>query len=59
MCMWMPIRRIARTWVGRRTILFYKLSRLMLRVKYNPAYPYHIVMLKHGPFMATEKSVRT
>jgi nitrate reductase / nitrite oxidoreductase, alpha subunit len=28
-----------------------------LRVKYNPAYPYHIVMLKHGPFMATEKSV--
>ncbi len=37
---------------------FYKVSRLMLRVKYNPAYPYHIVMLKHGPFMATEKSVR-
>ncbi|CAG0935936.1 nitrate reductase / nitrite oxidoreductase, alpha subunit [Thermoflexales bacterium] len=36
---------------------FYKVSRLMLRVKYNPAYPYHIVMLKHGPFMATEKSV--
>jgi nitrate reductase alpha subunit len=37
---------------------FYKVSRLMLRVKYNPAYPYHIVMLKHGPFMATEKSVK-
>lgn len=37
---------------------FYKVSRLMLRVKYNPAYPYHIIMLKHGPFMATEKSVR-
>jgi nitrate reductase alpha subunit len=36
---------------------FYKVARLMLRVKYNPAYPYHIVMLKHGPFMATEKSV--
>jgi nitrate reductase alpha subunit len=36
---------------------FYKVSRLMLRVKYNPAYPYNIVMLKHGPFMATEKSV--
>lgn len=30
----------------------------MLRVKYNPAYPYNIVMLKHGPFMATERSVR-
>jgi nitrate reductase alpha subunit len=37
---------------------FYKVSRLMLRAKYNPAYPYHIVMLKHAPFMATEKSVR-
>ncbi len=37
---------------------FYKVSRLMLRVKYNPAYPYHIVMLKHGPFMATERSVK-
>ncbi len=37
---------------------FYKVARLMLRVKYNPAYPYHIIMLKHGPFMATEKSVR-
>jgi nitrate reductase / nitrite oxidoreductase, alpha subunit len=36
---------------------FYRVARLMLRVKYNPAYPYHIVMLKHGPFMATEKSV--
>jgi nitrate reductase alpha subunit len=29
----------------------------MLRVKYNPAYPYNIIMLKHGPFMATERSV--
>ncbi|HEY6041625.1 MAG TPA: molybdopterin-dependent oxidoreductase [Anaerolineae bacterium] len=37
---------------------FYKVSRLMLRVKYNPAYPYNIVMLKHSPFMATEKSVK-
>ncbi len=37
---------------------FYKVSRLMLRAKYNPAYPYHIVMLKHAPFMATEKSVK-
>jgi nitrate reductase / nitrite oxidoreductase, alpha subunit len=36
---------------------FYKVARLMLRVKYNPAYPYNIIMLKHGPFMATEKSV--
>jgi nitrate reductase alpha subunit len=37
---------------------FYKVSRLMLRVKYNPAYPYQIIMMKHAPFMATEKSVK-
>jgi nitrate reductase alpha subunit len=37
---------------------FYKVARLMLRAKYNPAYPYNIVMLKHAPFMATEKSVK-
>lgn len=37
---------------------FYKVARLMLRAKYNHAYPYNIIMLKHGPFMATEKSVR-
>jgi len=37
---------------------FYKVSRLMLRVKYNPAYPYNIVMMKHAPFIATEKSVK-
>ena len=36
---------------------FYKVSRLMLRAKYNPAYPYQVVMLKHAPFMATERSV--
>jgi nitrate reductase alpha subunit len=37
---------------------FYKVARLMLRVKYNPAYPYHVIMMKHAPFMATEKSVK-
>ncbi|MFQ5875999.1 MAG: nitrate oxidoreductase subunit alpha, partial [Dehalococcoidia bacterium] len=37
---------------------FFKVARLLLRVKYNPAYPYHIVMMKHSPFMATEKSVQ-
>ena len=30
----------------------------MLRVKYNRAYPYNIVMMKHAPFIATEKSVK-
>ncbi len=37
---------------------FYKVARLMLRVKYNPAYPYDAVMIKHAPFIATEKSVK-
>ncbi len=37
---------------------FYKVARLMLRTKYNPAYPPNIVMMKHAPFIATEKSVK-
>jgi len=36
---------------------YFKVARLMLRVKFNPAYPYGIVMIKHGPFMSTERSV--
>ncbi|MEX2547626.1 MAG: molybdopterin-dependent oxidoreductase [Chloroflexota bacterium] len=37
---------------------FYRVARLMLRAKYNPAYPRGIVMTKHGPFQATERSVK-
>lgn len=37
---------------------FYKVSRLMLRLTFNAAYPYHVVMMKHGTFIATEKTVR-
>ncbi len=37
---------------------FYKISRLMLRVTFNAAYPYHVVMMKHGTFIATEKTVK-
>jgi nitrate reductase alpha subunit len=37
---------------------FYRVARCMLRVKYNHAYPYGIVMMKHAPFIATEKSVK-
>jgi nitrate reductase / nitrite oxidoreductase, alpha subunit len=36
---------------------FFKVARLMLRVRYNPAYPYNTVMTKHGTFIATEKTV--
>lgn len=37
---------------------FYRVARLMLRTKYNPAYPYNVVMMKHAPFIATERSVK-
>jgi len=37
---------------------FYKVARCMVRVKYNSAYPFNIVMMKHAPFIATEKSVK-
>ncbi|MEE9591759.1 MAG: nitrate oxidoreductase subunit alpha, partial [Thermodesulfobacteriota bacterium] len=37
---------------------FYKVARLMVRARYNPAYPYHTTMMKHAPYVATEKSVK-
>lgn len=37
---------------------FYKVARLMLRAVYNPGYPYSTVMMKHAPYVATEKSVK-
>ena len=37
---------------------FYKVARLKLRAKVNPSYPYDVVMIKHAPFMATEKTVK-
>ena len=36
---------------------FYKVARCMVRVMYNPAYPYHSIMMKHAPYIATERSV--
>ncbi len=37
---------------------FYKVARCMVRVKFNPAYPYNVTMMKHGTFIATEKTVK-
>ncbi|MBM2841006.1 MAG: nrxA, partial [Bacteroidetes bacterium] len=37
---------------------FYKVARLLLRVKYNPSYPRGVTMMKHSAFMATPKSVK-
>ena len=36
----------------------YKVARLMLRAKYNPAYPYHTTMMKHATWIATERTVK-
>lgn len=48
-----------RPYIGaKKDEFFYRVSRCMLRVKFNHAYPYNIVMMKHAPFIATEKSVR-
>jgi nitrate reductase alpha subunit len=35
-----------------------KVARCMMRVTYNSSYPRGVVMTKHAPFIATEKSVR-
>ncbi|KAB2951344.1 MAG: molybdopterin-dependent oxidoreductase [Rhizobiaceae bacterium] len=35
----------------------HKAFRLLTRVKYNPAYPYNVVMTKHSAWIATERSV--
>ena len=37
---------------------FYKVARLMLRARYNPSYPYNVIMMKHATSMATERTVR-
>jgi nitrate reductase alpha subunit len=37
---------------------FYKVSRCMVRITYNAAWPYHVVMMKHAPYIATEKTVK-
>jgi nitrate reductase alpha subunit len=37
---------------------FYEVARLMVRVTYNPAYPYDVTMLKHAMWMSTPRTVR-
>src|SRR3989454_12713150 len=36
---------------------FYKVSRQMIRGKYNPAFPDTVPLMKHAPFLAPPKSV--
>jgi nitrate reductase alpha subunit len=48
-----------RPYIGwRKDDYLYKVSRLMLRARFNPAYPRGVIMIKHGPFMASHKSVK-
>ncbi|MBT5307235.1 MAG: molybdopterin-dependent oxidoreductase [Candidatus Scalindua sp.] len=51
-----PVDRPYRGWKPNDP--FYKVARLMVRAKYNPAYPYHTTMMKHSTNVATEKSVK-
>jgi nitrate reductase alpha subunit len=37
---------------------FYRIARCMVRLKYNPSVPYRAVIIKHGAYMATERSVK-
>jgi len=56
---WVDSNPADRPYVGaKQRDPFYKVARCMVRVRYNPAYPYHVVMMKHAPFIATEKSVK-
>ncbi|MBZ0261704.1 MAG: molybdopterin-dependent oxidoreductase [Hyphomicrobiales bacterium] len=36
----------------------YKAFRLLTRVKFNPSFPYNVVMTKHSAWIATERSVK-
>jgi nitrate reductase alpha subunit len=55
---WVDANPADRPYVGwQASDPFYKVARLKLRVKYNPAYPYHFTMMKHASFIATERSV--
>ena len=42
-----PVDRPYRGW--KPSDPYYKVARLMIRAKYNPAYPYHVTMAKHAP----------
>ncbi len=51
-----PVDRPYRGWKPNDP--FYKVARLMVRAKYNPAYPYQTTMMKHSTNASTEKSVK-
>lgn len=56
---WVDANPDDRPYVGwKKSDTLFKVSRLKLRAKYNPAYPRGVTMIKHAPFMATHKSVR-
>jgi nitrate reductase alpha subunit len=46
-------------WINEKDPLWKKTARLMVRIKYNPAYPRGVVMMKHSSYAATPKTVRS
>jgi nitrate reductase alpha subunit len=51
-----PADRPFRGW--RDDAAFYEVARLLVRVTYNPAFPYDVTMLKHAMWMSTPRTVR-
>ncbi|MEX5283119.1 MAG: molybdopterin-dependent oxidoreductase [Nitrospiraceae bacterium] len=51
-----PVDRPYRGW--KPSDPYYKVARLMIRCKYNPAFAYHVTMAKHAPYVSTAKSVK-
>ena len=55
---WMPIPRTGRISAPRRAIRSTKSAASCCAALTTRAYPYHVVMMKHGSFIATEKTVK-
>jgi nitrate reductase alpha subunit len=56
---WVDANPADRPYIGwKKDDPFYKVARCMVRARYNPAYPPGVVMMKHAPFIATERSVK-
>ncbi|NUL81793.1 MAG: molybdopterin-dependent oxidoreductase [Armatimonadetes bacterium] len=51
-----PMDRPYRGW--KPTDPQYRVARLMVRARYNPAFPKQVVMIRHSPSIATERSVK-
>ena len=55
---WTPIRPIGRIWARRPAIRSTRSAGSCCASPTTRAYPYNVVMMKHGSFIATEKTVK-